>query len=466
MSTISMKVSGLGLCVILTVGAAQAEVAEEAWVTRYKGPGSGKDNAQALAVDAAGNAYVTGFSDSGGGNYDFATVKYDGNGNQVWVARYDGDAQGPDWVRALALDAGGNVFVTGSSAGEGTGFDFATVKYDAAGKQLWVRRYDGPSHGDDRVKAMGLDTAGNVYVTGDSAGEGGRAEAVTIRYGPDGDRLWATRSGSPGGGLSLAALVADGGGNVYVAGGTTREAGNTDYVTIKYDPTGKALWTAHRDWSANDDARFLALDSAGNAYVTGASLRYQEGPEKTGHEDIATVKYGPDGRELWTASFAGRDGANDVASALHVDPGGHAYVVGTIYGPSGGEPDGTSAEYITIKYDADGDQLWAAGYGGPGGTEDTAHAAALDAVGGVYVFGSERGGPDRKPWLVTVKFAPDGSGRWVARHEGMASGGAGVLVVDGAGGVWITGSDAGGQDYVTVKYAQSETTAARKVEKP
>ena len=100
MNTISIKVSGLSLCVILASGTAQSEVAKEAWVARYNGPGNSKDNTQALAVDAAGNACVTGFSDGGDGNYDFATVKYDGSGNQAWVARYDGESHGRDaWLR-------------------------------------------------------------------------------------------------------------------------------------------------------------------------------------------------------------------------------------------------------------------------------------------------------------------------------------------------------------------------------
>jgi len=467
MNTIIMSGSIVSLCLILASGAAQAEVAKEAWVASYNGPGNGKDNPQALTVDAAGNAYVTGFSDSGGGNYDYATVKYNGDGNQVWVARYDGESQGADWVKALAVDAAGNVLVTGSSAGQETGFDFATVKYDADGNQLWVSRYDGPAHGDDRVNGMAGDADGNVYVTGDSAGPEGQKESVTIKYGPDGDLLWATRSGSPGVSQSLAAIAVDEEGNVYVAGGETRKAGNSDFVVIKYDSSGKALWTVNRDWLANDDARFLALDAAGNAYVTGASLRHTEGPEKIAHEDIATVKYGPDGKELWAASFNAGGSAHDVASALRVDGDGHAYAAGTVYSSIGGDSQAANTDYIAIKYDADGHQLWSAGYGGPGGTYDIAHAAALDADGGFYFLGSERHSPDSKPWLVTVKFAPDGSEQWVARYEGMASAGPRALVVDDAGGIWATGSNAGGWDYLTIKYVQSETmTVVEKAGKP
>ena len=103
--------------------------------------------AQALALDNAGNVYVTGASMSSSAGWDYATVKYDSNGNQKWVARYNGAGQ-DDSAAAIAVDATGNVYVTGSSKNSGGHFTSVTIKYSATGSQVWLSRYTGPG-GDD-----------------------------------------------------------------------------------------------------------------------------------------------------------------------------------------------------------------------------------------------------------------------------------------------------------------------------
>ena len=132
----------------VTVGAYAQNVTEE-WVARFDGPANGNDSARALAVDGAGNVYVTG-DIAVDPSRDYATIKYDTEGNELWVAQYDGPGNRQDIVGAIALDASGNfVYVTGESdAGftfpDRTGKDYATIKYDAAtGEQLWVARFDG-----------------------------------------------------------------------------------------------------------------------------------------------------------------------------------------------------------------------------------------------------------------------------------------------------------------------------------
>jgi len=97
-----------------------------------------------MVLDSAGNIYVTGRSE--GTQYDYVTMKYlpDGNLDPNWgtngVARFDGGYN--DEAVALAVDSAGNTYVTGRSQGSDTGFDYVTIKYDSSGNEEWVHRYN------------------------------------------------------------------------------------------------------------------------------------------------------------------------------------------------------------------------------------------------------------------------------------------------------------------------------------
>ena len=123
-----------------------------------------------LAVDAAGNVYITGRSTRTGTGFDYVTIKYNNAGVPLWGARYNGPANGDDVAFSLAVDASGNVYVTGFSNGIGTYRDYATIKYNKDGVQQWVRRYNGPENGFDGANSLAVDASGNVYITGSSQG--------------------------------------------------------------------------------------------------------------------------------------------------------------------------------------------------------------------------------------------------------------------------------------------------------
>ena len=106
----------------------------EMWVARYNGPGNSFDRPVAIAVDNTGNVYVAGKSDGGPGRlYDYATIKYNAAGEQEWVARYNGPDNDNDYANGMAIDGSGNVYVTGVSSNHCASSDFATIKYNSAG---------------------------------------------------------------------------------------------------------------------------------------------------------------------------------------------------------------------------------------------------------------------------------------------------------------------------------------------
>jgi hypothetical protein len=370
----------------------------EQWVERYNGPGNGTDRAFAIAVDIKGNVYVTGESYGGSNTLgDYATVKYNSLGVEQWVKRYDGPGNGPDIARAIAVDNEGNVYVTGFSGGDGTGNDYATIKYNSSGVEQWVQRYNGSTNSRDEGTAIALDNEGNVYVTGLSMGIGS----------------------------------------------------SLDYITVKYNTSGVEQWVQRYNGPANnlDAATAIAVDNEGNVYVTGES--YTE----IDNSDFATLKYNSSGVEQWVQRYNGPANSSDAASAIAVDNEGNVYVTGT----SGG--DGTGFDYATIKYNSSGDTLWVQRYNGPANNVDKARSIAIDNEGNVYVTGQSYGGSNTLDDYATVKYNSMGVEQWVQRYDGPDNSfdEVPVMAVDNGGNVYVTGMSFGiewSYDYATIKYSQ------------
>jgi hypothetical protein len=348
------------------------------WMARYDGPGNSTDYDSAMAIDAEGNTYVTGSSTGAGSGLDYATVKYDPCGRQLWVARYNGPANTNDSATAVAIDHVGNVYVTGFSRSVTTHVDYATVKYDPAGKQLWAARYDGPASSNDVAVSQALDHAGNIYVSGYSHGGKTGLDYTTVKYDANGNQVWVARyNGAANGDDSVKSLALDGAGNVYITGCSYQPKSGFDYATVKYSPAGTQLWVARHKAQPRESLVALAIDETGHVYITGSTLGADDLP------DYLTIKYDPDGKEVWTAQYPGEGRDIDYATALTMDCRGDLYVTGASVGS------GTGLDYLTIKYDTDGTRLSVACYdgGNPFQTHDVPVAIAFDFRGNIYVTG-------------------------------------------------------------------------------
>lgn len=393
----------------------------EAWVRHYaSGLAPGYDVAVDIVADAVGNVYVTGYSTGAPFGMDYLTIKYDPSGNQVWTARYDGEYNDDDRPDALDIDAAGNVYVTGRSWSEATYYDYVTIKYNALGEQQWVARYDELRY--DYPHDLAVDVSGNVYVTGSSG---------TIKYSPDGKVEWiAIYTDSTGYITGGTALVLDNAGSIYIAGTIYNHISSHNFVTLKYDQTGRQKWAAVYNGPGNgsDFAMDIAVDKSGNIYVTGDSKGVD------GNIDYATIKYGPDGIQRWIRRYDGSGNGGDYPSALALDDSGNVYITGTSYNKA------TGNDFATIKYNPLGDQKWIALHNSGKNYPDYAQDIAVDHNGNIYVAG--------QCFLndynyATIKYNPNGEKIWIAYYDGperddqdQALG----IALDDQGNIYVTGS--------------------------
>src|SRR5207249_7801741 len=166
------------------------------WTNRYIAPG-GQAAPQALAVDASGKVFVTGYTTAATNGYgDYLTLAYSSAGVPLWTNVYDGTAHTTDWPVAIAVDSSSNVIVTGQSYGSGTSKDYATIKYSNTGVALWTNRYYGLANYIDSAQALVTDSSGKVFVTGSSAtsyGSGSDFACETVAYSNVGVPLWTNR---------------------------------------------------------------------------------------------------------------------------------------------------------------------------------------------------------------------------------------------------------------------------------
>jgi len=381
--------------------------------------GASDDKALAIAVDNGGNVFVAGESTGTSSGFDYVTVAYSNQGQPLWTNRYNGPGNSSDYPYAMTV-SDGNVIVTGSSTGTGSGFDYATVAYSNTGMPLWTNRYNGPGNGSDFARAVAVDSNGNVFVTGYSAGGVGPTsyDFATVAYSRSGAPLWTNRYNGPADNHDEAYAIAVGlNGNVFVTGASSGDGTGVDYATIAYSNVGLPLWTNRYNatGNGNDVAGAIAVDSSGNVFVTGTS---------TG--DYATVAYSSEGLPLWTNRYNGTANDQDQGSAIAVDEMGNVIVTGFSAG-SGSYPD--YFDYATIAYSNAGLPLWTNRYNGSANGDDEPHAMAVDGSGNVFVAGASVGTGSGMDY-VTIKYASsippvhltierDGSGGLFVRYTGV-----------------------------------------------
>jgi uncharacterized delta-60 repeat protein len=368
---------------------------------------------------------------------DITTVKYDAAGNQLWATSYSHTTDSTDYGLAVAVDVSGNVYTAGQSRGGGDYYyDMILIKYDGVGNRLWVARYNGPGNQNDRPNGLAVDGSGNVLVALESG-----ADIVTLKYDGAGNLLWTARYSGSGNAVDVPrTLVVDAADNAYVTGYCNGPGTSADMVTIKYGPNGDQLWDAvyNGPSNENDTANNLVLDAAGNVYVVGES----QGGDITFY-DFVTVKYNSAGTQIWASRYDGTDHLLDEANFVAVDGSGNVYVSGNSYFREG---DRGGPEIATLKIDAAGNPVWVARYHAAGAVSNAVSGLALDSAGNVYVAGWSFPEGDNDSESITLKYDPAGTLLWENTWAGLINN----LAVDPSGNAVVSGGLA--DDFALIKY--------------
>ena len=252
-----------------------------------------EDFAKAVAQGPNGNIYVTGYTKGQTTDFDYMTVKYDAAGNRQWVRHFDAGYFDEDRAEAIAVDGAGNVYVSGSTETNDNELDFLTVKYDPSGNELWAETYDFGIGDDDVATAIALDNAGNAYVTGYSQTSDSDFDYVTVTYDPFGNANFFARYDGSGLEDKAWGIIVDNSGNVYITGSSKDPDTDFDYLTVKYNDSGIYQWDTRYDGAAMEDAaQAISLDNQGNFIVSG----YSKG--KYSGYDFASIMYEEPGANI------------------------------------------------------------------------------------------------------------------------------------------------------------------------
>ena len=337
------------------------------WLWAVQAGGTDLDLGNGIAVDGVGNILVSGyFQDiatfgthtlTATGISDVFVAKLDPSGNWLWVVQ----AGGTDWDFGydIALDGAGNAYVTGdfyetATFGSQTltssgSIDIFVAKLDPNGNWLWAVQAGGT--GSDRVYSIAVDGMGYACVIGSyystisfgnhtlTASE--YENIFASRLDPNGSWIWAVSAqGTIITGLGIAM---DSQCNAYVTGDfyetatfgsqTLTSSGSGDAFVAKLDPNGNWIWAVKAGGASGDVGYDIAVDGAGNAYITG----YFYSPAYFGNhilatsgntlQDIFVAKLDLNGNWLWAVKAGGE--GNEFGSGIALDGAGNACITGT-----------------------------------------------------------------------------------------------------------------------------------------
>ena len=400
-----------------------------------------------------------------------------------------------NFVKDIAHDAQGNVYMTGMFNSTSIKFGNVTLnnsdsgsnvfvaKYSPSGSVLWAKSFN--SGNIDDSWGVATDANGNVYITGKffaaSMTFGGFTLTNTaghycifvVKLDADGNVIWANKGNGSVVYLEVEDIAVDGENNVIITGYhasgtitfndiTLPTAGNANLYIVKYNEDGEVLWATHQTQTSQNRADSVDVDADGNIYITGfyTSAGLYGLPQSNSGANAYVAKYDPSGNFLWAAGSTA-PGTGDVYSYdIHVTNNGKVVITGSFntgtvqFGDTllTVTPGGFNDDVFVAQYSATGEFEWAKRTGGS--KNDRGYKLASDASGNVYVNGFFEsqdmafGGvaltkdDNYSKWSFVAKYDSSGNEGWAKKMEEtttFSTSPNGGLTIDATGNIYVAG---------------------------
>lgn len=432
------------LAAITEEGTAQIQ---REWVQRFNGDANSFDIASGMLSAANGGILVYGSSIGEGTLTDFQLIRYSAEGNQLWTAKYNGEANLSDQISEAIITNDGSIYVTGFITASDNNTKFSTAKFSPNGNLLWLRIVDESGYNSgygetvtagstEKIVCAGVmrnssdeykttlasyspagvlerklilnsfgnsypikiqpGSSGSVFLAYEKSIENNGSDIAIAKFDSSLNMIWErTFSGNATSSADRPTdMKLDQSGNVLVCGSLSNASSSADYFVAKINSEGNVLWQNQYGGTFSDIPSSISTDNSGNCYVTG----YSRNGTGLGAEDILTLKISVSGALDWTSLFNGSTNGSDGGNSVAVDTNGNVFVGG--YSDRGN----VQVTYFLQKLDQTGQMIWSDRYSVTAEPEDFIYSIVMDKESSVYVTGISLG--DSTDYdVTTIKYS-------------------------------------------------------------
>lgn len=347
----------------LMMGAAGAAAGPSYWIATL-GSGSGFESAEGVAVDSAGNIYVTGQTQSqGAGNADVIIVKYNSSGVIQWQ-RSLGNANS-DLGYGIATDSSGAIYVAGTT---NNGNDNLLTKYNSSGVIQWQRALTGGTKAQGIYYNLYIDSSDNIYACG-GLSVFTNEKWFLAKYNSSGTLQWQNQmNGVNGRQISGRDVTVGSNGTIYATGNYSESNYEPTGRLVSYDSSGNLLSPVRafggQSTYSNPTPYGIVHDASNALYITGQS-----------NSGAFLSKYDSALAPQWKKRLG--SSSNDVTRSIAIDSSGNIYTCGDTYS--------TRYRVLLAKYDTNGTLQWQRTL--DSSTQMSGAGVAVDNAGGVIISG-------------------------------------------------------------------------------